>query len=215
MTRVQTIVSPLIVAVVMFMAGVAWAGAPTPDDRSKDFEHVCQKGPNKDQPCTVATQATDCPKSECVPKTLSKTFKGTLTLIADGNVRDWLNGTVMGNQALTVMLEVKAPDGTKHILAQTYQDLAFPAGPPQAPLDVIAFDLDETHVKDLNSAVSGLVFAQPEGVIASELQTLFGVTGTPVIIEAKDKKVDFADHTTDNLATVLRFKVKLQFVDPI
>lgn len=214
MNRFQQITMPLVLAVTVSVAGVAWAGAPTPDNRSEDFEHVCKKGPNKDQPCTVATQAMDCPKSECVPKTLSKTFKGTLTLIADGNVRDWLNGTA-GNQALTVMLEVKAPDGSKQILAATYQDLTFPTNPPQAPSNVVSIDLSETNVQALASAVSGLVFAQPEGVIASQLQTLFSATGTPVIIEAKEKKVQLADHTTDDLATVLRFKVKLQFVDPI
>jgi hypothetical protein len=214
MNRFRHIAVVPAVAVTLSVAGVAWAGAPTPDNRSEDFEHVCKKGPNKDLACTVATQATDCPKSECVPKTLSKTFKGKLTLIADGNVRDWLNGTA-GNEAITVMLEVKAPDGSKQILAQTYQDLTFPTNPPQAPSNVVSIDLDETNVKGLASAVSGLVFAQPEGVIASALQTLFNATGTPVIIEAKEKKVELADHTADDLATVLRFKVKLQFVDPI
>lgn len=214
MNRLHYSAMALTLAVTVNFAGVAWAGAPTPDNRSEDFDHVCKKGQNKDQPCTVATQAADCPGSECVPKTLSKTFKGTLTLIADGNVRDWFNGTA-GNQALTVMLEVKAPDGSKQILAQTYQDVTNPTNPPEAPMSVVAIPLSETNVQGLASAVSGLVFAQPEGVIASELLTLFSATGTPVIIEAKEKKVELADHTADNLATVLRFKVKLQFVDPI
>src|SRR3954466_14182037 len=84
----------------------ARAGAPQPDTRAGDFVHVCQGGPNKTQPCTVATEAADCPKSQCVVKTLSKAFKGTLTLIAHDTVTDWLNGGAT-NSALTVLLEVK------------------------------------------------------------------------------------------------------------
>jgi hypothetical protein len=99
--------------------GTAGAGAPQPDVRQGDFEHVCKGGPNDDQPCTVATQAADCPKSECVPKTSSKAIKGTLTLIAHDSVTDWLNGGAT-NRALTVMLEVKAPGGTRQMLAATY-----------------------------------------------------------------------------------------------
>ena len=40
-------------------AGPALAGAPQPDTRQGDFEHVCKGGPNKDQSCTVATQDDD------------------------------------------------------------------------------------------------------------------------------------------------------------
>jgi hypothetical protein len=213
MNRSLALVTTLAFAAAMG-SGTAWAGAPQPDERSADFAHVCKGGSNKNGACTVATEATDCPKSSCVATTLSKTIKGTLTLIADGNVRDWLNGTA-GNQALTVILEVKAPDGSKQILAQTYQDLASPSSAPLAPSNVIAIDLSEDNVKNLAVDVNGLVFAQPETVIATQLQTLFSSTGAPVIVEAKDKTVRFADHSTDNLATVLRFKVKLQFLDPL
>lgn len=76
------------------------AGAPQPDTRQGDFEHVCRGGPNKAQTCTVATQDADCPKSECVVATLSKTIKGTLTIIAHDSVTDWANGGAT-NQALT------------------------------------------------------------------------------------------------------------------
>jgi hypothetical protein len=201
-------------ALALGAAGAAWAGAPQPDTRSADFTHVCKGGSNKAGACTVATEATDCPGSTCVPTTLSKTIKGKLTLIADANVRDWLNGTA-GNQALTVMLEVKAPDGTKQVLAQTYQDLTSPSSAPQALPNVVSIDLNEDNVKNLAADVNGLVFAQPDTVIATQLQTLFSSTGAPVIVEAKDKTVRLADHSTDNLATVLRFKVKLQFLDPL
>ena len=70
---------------------IARAGAPPPDTRAGDFEHVCKGGPNKDAACTVATEATDCPKSSCVVKTLSKTIKGKLTIIAHDTVTDWAN----------------------------------------------------------------------------------------------------------------------------
>jgi len=204
----------LALALLAGTAGVAWAGAPTPDLREADFKHVCKGGPNKDLACTVANAATDCPKSDCVLKTLSKTIKGTLTIIAHDDVRDWLNA-VGGNQALTLMLEVKGPDGTKQILASTYQDIAFPNSPPQALANVVSIDMNETNVQGLAAAVSGLMFAQPEAVMAQQLQTLFGVTGTPTVVAVKDKKVQFADHTADGLATVLRFKLKIQFLDPV
>ena len=208
------IFTAIALVVAMGAAGPAWAGAPTPDNREGDFKHVCKGGANKDAECTVATEAVDCPKSSCVLKTLSKSIKGTLTIIAHDDVRDWLNG-VGGNQALTVMLEVKAPDGTKQTLAATYQDLTFPNNPPQALSNVVSIDLNETNVATLAAAVSGLVFAQPELVMAQRLQALFSATGTPAIVDVKDKKVQFADHSTDGLATVLRFKVKIQFIDPV
>ena len=64
-------------------------------------------------------------------------IKGTLTIIAHDSVTDWLNGGA-ANRALTVMLEVKAPDGSKQMLAATYQDLATPTNPPEAPSNVVA-----------------------------------------------------------------------------
>jgi hypothetical protein len=195
-------------------ARAAWAGAPQPDTRQGDFEHVCKGGPNRDQACTVATQAADCPKSTCVVKTLSKTVKGTLTLIAHDSVTDWLNGGAT-NRALTLMLEVQAPDGSEQMLAATYQNLAAPTSPPEAPSNVVSIQMDESAVQTLAAAVSGLVFAQPESTIAQELQALFSSTGTPAIVAVKDTKVESADHTGDDLATVLRFKVKIQFLDPV
>ena len=195
-------------------ARAAWAGAPQPDTRQGDFVHVCKGGPNNDQACTVANQAADCPKSACVVKTLSKTVTGTLTIIAHDSVTDWLNGGA-ANRALTVMLEVKAPDGSKQILAATYQDLASPTSPPEAPSNVVSIQMDEAAVQTLPGAVNGLVFAQPESTFTQQLQALFSSTGTPAIVAVKDTKVESADHTGDDLATVLRFKVKVQFLESI
>jgi hypothetical protein len=203
---------PLALSLAVGIAGTAWAGAPQPDVRQGDFEHVCKSGPNKNQTCTVPTQDTDCPKSECVPATLSKTIKGTLTIIAHDSVTDWLNGGAT-NRALTLMLEVKSPDGTPQMLAATYQDLATPTDPPSAPSNVVSIAMDESTVNALSGAVTGLLFASPETTLAQQLQTLFNSTGTPAIVAVKDKKVQFANHTGDNLATVLRFKVKIQFLD--
>ena len=47
------------------------------------------------------------------------------------------------------------------------------------------------------------------------MQTLYATAGTPAIVAVKDNKVQSADHTGDGLATVLRFKVKVQFLDPV
>ncbi|MGH7787693.1 MAG: hypothetical protein ACRERC_12545 [Candidatus Binatia bacterium] len=195
-------------------AGMAWAGAPQPDQRQGDFEHICQGGPNKGLACTVPTQGVDCPKGACIAKTLSPTIKGVLTLVAHDGVTDWLNGGAT-NQALTVMLEVKAPDRTRHILAATYQDLAVPTDPPTAPGNVISIPMDELALKSLATALNGLLFVQPESTLSAELQTLFSSTGTPVVIAVDDKRAQSADHTGDGLATVLRFKVKIQFFDPL
>jgi hypothetical protein len=195
------------------LGGQAHAGAPQPDTREGDFAHVCQGGPNKAQPCTVATQDADCPGSECVVRTLSKAVGGTLTIIAHDSVTDWLNGGAT-NRALTVMLEVKAPDGSRQMLAATYQDLATPTNPPAAPVNVISIPMDEAALQTLSSKVSGLLFVRPESTLSQRLQELFNVTGTPVMVAAADRRVESAIHTADGLATVLRFKVRVQFVEP-
>jgi hypothetical protein len=194
--------------------GTARAGAPTPDRREGDFAHVCKSGLNQNQPCTVPTQETDCPGSVCVVMAVSKSIKGTLTLIAHDSVTDWANGGDT-NRALTVLLEVKAPDGSTQLLAATYQNLATPTDPPTAPLTVVAIDMDETNLQALSSAVDGLLFVTPESTLSQQLQTLFGSTGTPALVAADTRGVQSADHTADGLATVLRFKVKIQFLTPV
>jgi hypothetical protein len=193
-------------------AGTAGAGAPQPDTRQGDFAHVCRSGPRKNLACTVPTEETDCPSSECVVKTLSGVVNGTLTLIAHDSVTDWANGGDT-NRALTVLLEVKAPGGVVHLLSATYQNLADPTLAPTAPSNVVGIEMDELALRNLAN-VSGLLFAQPESTLADELRTLFGFAGTPVLV-GTDKKVQATDHTNDGLGTVLRFKVKIQFVEPI
>jgi hypothetical protein len=193
-------------------AGTADAGAPQPETRHGDFAHVCRSGPRKNLACTVPTEEADCPASECVVKTLSGIVSGTLTLIAHDSVTDWANGGAT-NRALTVLLEVKAPGGSLQLLSATYQHLADPTFAPTAPGNVVAVEMDERALGSL-STVSGLLFAQPEATLADELRTLFGFAGTPVLI-GTDKKVQSADHTTDGLATVARFKVKIQFLEPV
>jgi hypothetical protein len=194
--------------------GIARAAAPQPEQRQGDFVHVCQGGPKKAQACTVATQDTDCPRSACVVRTLSKPIRGTLTIIAHDEVTDWLNGGA-ANRALTVMLEVKAPDGSKQILAATYQDLAAPANPPGAPGNVVAIPMDENAVQNLFGAVNGTLFVRPESILGQRLQTLFNSTGTPVLVAVAERSEQSADHVADGLATVLRFKVKVQFLEPV
>ena len=102
----------------------------------------------------------------------------------------------------------------KQMLAATYQDLATPTDPPAAPGNVVAIPMDEAALQNLAAAVNGLLFVQPESTLAQQLQTLFGSTGTPAIVAATDRHAQSADHTGDGLATVLRFKVKIQFLAP-
>jgi hypothetical protein len=195
-------------------AGAARAGAPQPDQRQGDFVHVCRGGANKAQACTVATEEADCPGSECVVQPLSSSIRGTLTLIAHDAVTDWANGGAT-HQALTVMLEVRAPGGGTQILAATYQDLGAPTNPPRALDDVVSIDMDEFALRDITTAVNALLFVQPESTLAQQLQTLFGSSGTPAIVAVSDRRVQSADHTLDGLATVLRFKVTIQFLAPV
>jgi hypothetical protein len=209
----QSIVIVLACCIAVSVTGAARAGAPQPDTRSGDFVHVCQGGANKGLACSVATQDTDCPGSACVARPLSSAVRGTLTIIAHDSVTDWLNGGAT-NRALTVMLEVKSPDGVKQMLAATYQDLANPTESPSAETNVISIQMDEDAVKTVALGLNGLLFVQPESTLAQQLQTLFGSTGTPVIV-AVDRKGQSADHTADGLATVLRFKVKVQFLEPV
>jgi hypothetical protein len=204
----------LVCGLAIGIAAPARAGAPQPDTRQGEFAHRCQGGPNKGLTCTVPTQAADCPKSACVVQTLSKAIRGTMTVVAHDAVTDWLNGGA-SNQALTVMLEVKAPDGSRQMLAATYQDLLAPTDPPQAPGNVLAISMDEAGLALLAADVSGLRFVQPEATLSARLQELFATTGTPVIIAANARRVEFADHSADGLASVVRFKVKIQFVEPL
>ena len=202
-----------ITALALALATPALAGAPQPDQRQGEFVHVCRGGPNKADLCSVATEEQDCPGSECVVQALGGSIKGTLTLIAHDAVIDWANGGAT-NRALTVLLEVRGPDGTAQLLSATYQNLADPTLPPTAPGSVVAIDMDEPALRNLAAAPSGLTFAQPDVTLADQLRTIFGSTGTPVLI-ATDRKAQSADHTTDGLATVVRFKVKVQFLVPI
>jgi len=202
----------LAICLALGTAVAARAGGPLPDTREGNFAHVCRGGSNQNQPCTVATEEDDCPGSECVVQALSKNIKGTLTLIAHDAVTDWATGSA-ANQALTVMLEVKAPDGSTQMLAATYQDLAAPTDPPTAPGSVVVLPMDEFALRDVAAAVNGLLFVQPESTLAAQLRTLFNSTGAPALV-VTDKHVQSADHTADGLATVVRFKVKIQFLTP-
>jgi hypothetical protein len=193
-------------------SGVAHAGAPQPEQRAGDFAHVCSSGANRGQPCTVATQDADCPGSVCIVQTLTPPARATLTLIAHDSVTDWANGGAP-NRALTVMLEVKAPGGTR-LLAATYQNVLDPTLPPTAPGNIVAIDMDEAALTNLAEALNGLLFVQPESALAEQLQDLFDSPGVPVIVDATDGRVQSADHTGDALATVVRFKVKIRFLAP-
>lgn len=195
------------------LAATAHAGAPQPDTRQGDFAHVCRGGANKNLACTLATEPTDCPGSECVVRALSAPVKATLTVVAHDSVTDWATGAAT-NRALTVLLEVRAPDGSQQLLAATYQNLPDPTVAPTAPSNVVAIEMDEFALRSVSGAVGDLLFVQPEATLAGRLQDLFGQDGTPVLV-ATERRVQTADHTTDGLATVLRFKMKLQFLAPL
>jgi hypothetical protein len=190
----------------------AHAGGPLPDTREDDFAHVCKGGDNAGDLCSIPTEETDCPRSRCVVVTTTKPIRGTVTVVAHDAVTDWSNGRADA-QALTLLLEVRSPDGTKQLLSATYQDLLAPRNPPSAPGSSIVLPMDELALRDVAPLLSGLLFLQPEAQLAEQLKTIFGTTGTPALI-LTDKKPQLADHTGDPLATVLRFKVQIQFLAP-
>ena len=192
--------------------GVARAGGPLPDTREDDFAHVCRGGTNAGESCAIPTEETDCPRSQCVVDAVSKPIRGTLTLMAHDAVTDWSNGDA-GNQALTLLLDVPGPDGKRQLLSATYQDLLAPRNPPTAPGTVVVLPMDEAALRELSPAVNGLLFVQPESRLATHLQTLFGSTGVPALVFA-ERRALLADHTGDDLATVVRFKVQIQFLAP-
>jgi len=201
-------------AATLAVAASVHAAAPQPDTRQGDFVHVCRGGARKGLACTLATEPQDCPGSECVVQTVSPTIKGTLTLIVHDEVTDWAAGTA-GNRAVTVLLEVRGPNGGTELLGATYQNLADPTLAPLALSNVIAVEMDEFALRSVAPAVSGLLFAQPESTMTEALQTLFGTSGTPALVAVTDRQVLTADHVLDGLATVVRFKVKLQFLQPV
>lgn len=209
----STLVLALTAGIAFGSAGPARAGAPQPDTRQGDYAHVCQGGPNKGLTCSVATEPVDCPKGACLVQARSKSIKGVLTLIAHDSVTDWVTGAAT-HRAVTMLLEVKAPDGSKQLLAATYQDLADPTLPPSAPSDVIAIPMDEEALVTLAKGPAGLRFARPQDSLADQLRALFSNDGTPVLIDADERRPQGADHIGDALASVLRFKVRIMFVDP-
>ncbi|MBY0280196.1 hypothetical protein K2Z84_33095 [Candidatus Binatia bacterium] len=199
-------------ALVLTGARLGHAGGPLPDTREDDFVHVCKGGPNVGDRCSIPTEATDCPRSSCIIDAASKPIRGTATLIAHDTVTDWSSGDA-SFQAFTLLLEVRGPDGTLHLLSATYQDLLSPRNPPTAPGNVVVLPLDEIALRDVAPFLGGLLFVQPESRLAEQLQIIFGSSAAPALVFT-DRRPQLDDHTGDALATVLRFKVKLQFLVP-
>lgn len=199
-------------ALVLTGARLTHAGGPLPDTREDDFAHVCKGGPNAGASCTIPTEATDCPRSACVVDAAGKPIRGTATLIAHDAVTDWSSGDA-SFQAFTLLLEVRGPDGTRHLLSATYQDLLSPRNPPTAPGNVVVLPLDEVALRDVAPFLGGLLFVQPESRLAQQLQIIFDSSAAPALVFT-DRRPQLADHTGDALATVLRFKVQIQFLVP-
>ena len=212
MRRIPLALSALGLVLALGCARGALAGGPLPDSREDDFAHVCKGGAADGQSCSTLTPETDCPRGRCIPVALTKALRGTLTLIAHDAVTDWATGGA-GNQALTLLLEVRSPDGVRQLLSATYQDLLSPQNPPTAPGSVVVLPMDEAALRDLAAATGGLLFVQPESRLAEQLQQVFGTTGAPALV-LTDRRPQLADHTGDPLATVLRFKVQIQFLAP-
>ena len=212
MKRSAPLLATLGLSLALFAPRAAHAGGPLPDTREDDFAHVCRGGPNAGDGCSVPTEATDCPTSRCVVAADGKPINATLTVIAHDAVTDWATGDA-GNQSLTLLLEVRGPEGARELLAATYQDLLAPALPPTAPGTVVVLPMDETALRDLAPVVNGLLFVQPESRLAQHLQGLFGSAGAPALVFT-ERRAQLADHTGDALATVVRFKVRIQFLAP-
>ena len=141
----QAFVAAVAASVVCFScsASVFAAADVPPEVRHPDFPHICDSGPMRGCPCTP-TEAdpndicSDVPFDipffeggpQCVPFVLSEP-KGSalLTFIVDEHVIDYDQPDAPANQAFTVLLELRAPDG-RHLLAETYQNLSDPSASP-------------------------------------------------------------------------------------
>lgn len=208
---IQRRVWALTLTIVLGIGAAAWAGGPTPAERQDAFSSTCAGGPNQGGTCTAANESVMCPGSACVVTPQSKTFRGVLTIIMDEGLGDWYGSAACGffsvpAQAATVLLEVKK-DGVKHLFASTYQNGACES--PQLEPTVLRDPFTEYGVSHPDFSL--IRFTQPVRDMADKLRALYGFSGTPVIVSVSRTPV-IEDQQGSSLATVLRFKVKFQFI---
>jgi hypothetical protein len=183
----------------------------------------------------ICTTDNECPQSKCEINYLrgpDTAFMAEITLIVDDDASQF-DGTadVSDVIAATAILEFKH-QGEKHVLAQTYQNLAgdtleelvtaLKEGPFLADGEVSGRRIAEFRLDDaLTPGVSpslfeSFLFQGGDNEMSEAIRTIFGVTGKPIVASTPEdlSVVEHFDHSgeEDGLASLVRFKVKIRFV---
>ncbi len=207
-------------------------------NRELGLPHVCSSGPAKGTACDPTDPgATGCTDQTCVVAYSSlknAKFKGTITLIADDNVGDFI-GAGDERLAATVQLQLKGKfviggvEVANPILAQTYQHtdplqpVRMPGniadqGPVRYPtLDLNAYGMDEAKLVQLATDAVTPGFGNPfvsrtfDCEVSDELRGLFGTAGIPFVTKASGIKL--TDGLATGRATSIVMTIEGRFVD--
>ena len=202
---------------------VAGAGGPAPENREATFARACRGGSNRNNPCT---DAVDCPGGTCKIVLAKENLSALVTIIVDDNVSKYDGTEAYTNVvAATVLVEI-SKNGTKHLLAQTYQNLK---GADLTALvtnlrdgevigDTIAPVTESTMAVIVPTAaiLNRFLVQSIDAPLADALRTLAGSVGNPLIVGVPSRleQVAFEPHPADPLASALRLKVRIGFTAP-
>ncbi len=180
------------------------SGVPFPNNR------VCKGGPNNGGDCMADV---DCPNSKCVLDWMTgkgTTMNGTITAFFDDEVRDFFGSVDTNNQAIVIMLEVKA-GGEKHMLSEVYQKHTDPTLEPQ----VLGWGGTPFYEDDWAGVdCEDFLYAQPDAKMKAELLVLAGLPQTKIpVVSAAKKKTQKWDRSNDHFGTTLRCKLKFRFLN--
>jgi hypothetical protein len=204
----------------LFLAAVSvtWAGAAAilPGEREEMLPHICSGGPDNGDPCTVQFMngqivTNDCPQGQCVIEFLSgpgTSFDATVTVVAD----DIVPPQPPLNTRATLIAEVKK-NGKTHILTEVTQ-VSIGASAFGHPMG------EEIGIFHPPAPTEGMLTAlflleSPTSTLVQELRDLFGVTGTPVVVDVKPRPIVQTPHggNGNSLGSAVRFRVKMRFVN--
>lgn len=186
----------------------------------------CKSGPRKGILCSTDNE---CPKSTCEIVFLygpDTTFAAELTLIVNDNIinsrkttrslipsPDQIVQKVTDIIGVTVLLEFSTEEKQKPLFSRTYQNLSNPQAGPCCFVYPRLGVVNATESQLSVSIASNLVMVQSIlDQFADGIRELFGVVGKPLVVDILKNSIEYNDHEADDLASVLRFKIKVRFV---
>ncbi|MBI3250185.1 MAG: hypothetical protein HYZ50_27125 [Deltaproteobacteria bacterium] len=183
-----------------------------------DLPRVCKNGPHKGEACT---DDANCGNGQCVIEfadSTPTTIRGVLTIMVDDDETNLDTGESC--KTATVLIEVDK-SGQHYLLSQTYACMP------------VNYDLDVDFLRTesgLNQSVmdgsllNRLLFRGADGgpddpaagELAQALRDIFQTTGRPIVISTPERlsSDNHADRQADGLASVVRLKVAIRFVQP-